>query len=49
MGDRYAESRGPLDRGEGTERETGDDGRRFIAVEPVEQSGEDGQGGVASW
>ena len=27
--------------GEGTERETGDGGRRFVASEPVEKSGED--------
>ena len=30
-------------RGEGTEREAGDGGRRFVASEPVEKSGEDGQ------
>ena len=39
-------------RGDGTEREPGDGGRRFVASEPVEKSGEDGQrdadrGGVA--
>ena len=28
----------------GTERETGDGGRRFVASEPVEKSGEDRQG-----
>ena len=38
--------------GEGTERETGDGGRRFVASEPVEEGGEDSQrdadrGGVA--
>ena len=30
----------------GTDREPGDGGRRFVASEPVEKSGEDGQGGV---
>ena len=39
-------------RRERTEREPGDEGRRFVASEPVEKSGEDGQreadrGGVA--
>src|SRR5262249_46243767 len=38
--------------GDGTEREPGDGGRRFIASEPVEKNGEEGQrdadhGGVA--
>ena len=33
-------------RGEGIERETGDGGRRLVASEPVEQTGEDGQGGT---
>ena len=29
--------------GEGTEGEAGDSGRRFVASEPVEKNGEDGQ------
>jgi hypothetical protein len=29
--------------GEGTERETGDDGRRLVASKPVKKSGDDGQ------
>ena len=34
---------GNADRGEGTEREAGDSGRWFVASEPVEKNGEDGQ------
>ena len=51
VGDRGGDF-GDRRRGEGTEGETGDGGRRFVASEPVEKSGEDGQrdadrGGVA--
>ena len=37
---------GIADCGEGTEGETGDGGRRFVASEPVEKGGEDSQGGT---
>ena len=51
VGDRGGDFGDPR-RGDGTEREPGDGGRRFVASEPVEKSGEDGQrdadrGGVA--
>ena len=39
---------GTADCGEGTERETGDGGRRFVASEPVEKGGEDSQRGRGS-
>ncbi len=42
VGDRSAEL-GDCRRGEGTEGEAGDSGRRFVAPEPVEKNGEDGQ------
>ena len=48
MGDRGADL-GDHRCGEGTERETGDGGRRFVASEPVEEGGEDGQGACGSW
>ena len=43
MGDRGVDL-GHSRRGEGAEGETGDGGRRFVASEPVEKGGEDGQG-----
>ena len=39
-------SSGKTARGEGTEREPGDGGRRFIASEPVEKGSEDSQRGT---
>jgi len=43
MGDRGADF-GERRRGQGTPRETGDSGCWFVASEPVERSGEDGEG-----
>jgi hypothetical protein len=45
VGDRGGDF-GDRRRGDGTEREPGDGGRRFVACEPVEKSGEDGQRGT---
>ena len=45
VGDRGGDFGDPR-RGDGTEREAGDGGRRFVASEPVEKSGEDGQRGA---
>ena len=45
VGDRGGDF-GDRRRREGTEREPGDGGRRFVASEPVEKSGEDGQRGA---
>ena len=42
VGDRGGDFGDPR-RGHGTEREPGDSGRRFVASEPVEKNGEDGQ------
>jgi hypothetical protein len=42
VGDRGGDSADPRRR-ERTEREPGDSGRRFIASEPVEKNGDDGQ------
>src|SRR5271169_2522108 len=42
VGDRGGDLGDPR-RGEGTEGEAGDGGRRFVASEPVEKNGEDGQ------
>jgi hypothetical protein len=41
VGDRGGDF-GDRRRGEGTEREPGDGGRRFVASEPVEKNGEEG-------